>query len=329
MKLLILGGTVFLGRAIARAAAADHEVTCAARGESGSPPQGVRFVRVDRSSVEGLSNIEGTFDAVIDVARDPRHVRNAVDALAGRAGHWSFVSSCSVYADDSTPGQRAGLAPLLEPALPGAGGYDPELYGRYKVACEQIVLESALPAFVDRAGLIVGPEDRSGRFDYWVSRLARGGEILAPGSPSDYVQWIDVRDLAAWHVQAAETGLAGVFDGIGAPITRGRFFAEIATGLGVRQELTWVDQEFLAAQKVEPWMGERSLPMWLPLPQYSGFMRRDTAPALAAGLSPRPLPDTARDTLAWMAEAPALPRRAGLTPDEEAAVLRAWHESSA
>lgn len=328
MKLLILGGTVFLGRAIARAAEG-HDVTCAARGTSGSPPPGARFVRIDRGSVEGLSNLEGTFDAVIDVARQPGHVRNALTALAGRVGHWSFVSTCSVYADDGTPGQRAETAPLQEPTPPGLDEATAQQYGPAKVACEQLVLDSGLPAFIDRAGLIVGPEDRSGRFDYWVSRLARGGEILAPGAPSDHVQWIDVRDLAAWHVRAAETGLTGVFDGIGPPVTRGEFFAGLAGGLGVNPRLTWVDQDFLVEHKVEPWMGDRSLPMWLPLPEYAGFMTRDTAPSLTAGLAPRPLPGTARDTLTWLETAPDGPRRAGLTPDEEAELLRAWHAASA
>ena len=325
MKLLILGGTVFLGHEIARAAiASGHDVTCAARGSSGAPPSGAEFVRIDRTVPEGLSNLDGNFDAVIDVARHPSQVRAAIAALRGRTGHWSFVSTCSVYADDATPSQTVD-GPLKEPATPDVDETDMQFYGECKVTCEQLVAGTGLPHFIDRAGLIVGPGDTGNRFDYWVSRLARGGEILAPGTPGEFAQWIDVRDLAAWHIHAAESGLTGIYDGIGAPITRGEFLDTIASAIGVTPKLTWVDQDFLAAQEVSPWMGERSLPMWLPLPDYAGFMTRDTSPSFAAGLTQRPLADTARDTLAWLDTAPERTRRAGLTPTDEAEVLAAWH----
>jgi 2'-hydroxyisoflavone reductase len=325
VKLLILGGTAFLGREIARAAlAAGHDVTCAARGSAGSPPPGAHFVRIDRTAPDGMSNLDGNFDAVVDVARHPSQVRAAVTALAKRTGHWSFVSTCSVYADDTTPFQTTD-GPLKEPLAPQADETDMEFYGQAKVTCEQLVQETGLPVFIDRAGLIVGPEASENRFHYWVSRLARGGEILAPGSASDHVQWIDVRDLADWHVRAAESGLTGIHDGMCTPVTRGEFFDGIAAGIGVAPQLTWVDQDFLAAQKVGPWMGERTLPMWLPLPEYAGFMSRDTRSAYAAGLSPRPLADTARDTLAWLETNPESNHRAGLTASDEAEVLAAWH----
>ncbi|WP_020520329.1 NAD-dependent epimerase/dehydratase family protein [Catelliglobosispora koreensis] len=326
MKILILGGTVFLGRAAARAAVeAGHEVTCAARGVSGSVPDGVTFVEIDRSSPDGLSALEGTFDAAIDVARWPSHVRNSLAALEGRVGHWTFVSSCSAYSDDSVPLALAHQLPLHDP-LPEDGEEVMENYGPAKVACEQLFAATGVPTFVCRAGLIVGPEDIGNRFSYWVSRLDRGGEILAPGTPEDYVQWIDVRDLGAWLVKAAETGLTGAFDGIGAPVTRSEFFDGIASGLSVAPSLTWVPQEFLAEQNVSPWAGERSLPMWLPLPEYAGFMSHDVSPSLAAGLIQRPLAETARDTLAATGEGTAI--RAGLTAEEEAEVLAAWHKSS-
>jgi nucleoside-diphosphate-sugar epimerase len=160
-----------------------------------------------------------------------------------------------------------------------------------------------------------------------VSRLERGGEILAPGTPADHVQWIDVRDLADWHVRAAESGQTGTYDGICQPVTRGELFDGIATGIGVTPELTWIDQDFLAAHEVSPWMGERSLPMWLPVPDYAGFMARDTSTAHAAGLSPRPLADTTRDTLAWLETGPETNLRSGLTPQEEATLLADWRAS--
>lgn len=321
MRILVLGGTVFLGRAIARQAlAAGHDVTCAARGTSGDPVDGARFVTVDRDDPDGLRAVEGTFDAVVDVARKPSHVRHMVAALAGRAGHVTFVSSCSAYADTGTPDQTADTAPLLPPADPD--GEDPaasaEAYGRCKVTCEQLVVDAFDSVFVNRAGLIVGPEDPTGRFDYWVARHARGGEILVPGDPDDRVQYVDVRDLADWTIRAAEEGLTGVYDGIGIPITRRDFH----NGFGGAGTQTWVSQEFLVEHGVEPWSGPRSLPLWLLLPEYAGFLTRDTTRSLTAGLRTRPLPETAADTLAAFSDARHI---TGLTEDEEVELLREWH----
>ncbi|MFI6604710.1 NAD-dependent epimerase/dehydratase family protein [Nonomuraea sp. NPDC050536] len=314
MRTLVLGGTRFLSREIARQARdRGHEVVCAARGLAGDPPQGVEFVRVDRSEDGGLAPLEGTFDLVIDVASQPSLVRRAVAELAGRAGHWTFVSSRSVYADFREANQV-----LHEPLAPGADETDPRNFGPAKVACEQLVGDEAL---LVRAGLIVGPEDQSDRFTYWVDRLARGGPVLAPGTPDDLVQLVDVRDLAAWTLDAAGEGLSGPYEAISMPFGRGRLLAEIAAGLGVRPELVWAGQEFLAEQKVQPWMGPRSLPMWLPLPEYTGFTR-DTSAALAAGLHIRPVADTARDTLAWQRASGHTVSRSGLTPAEEAGLLR-------
>src|SRR5690349_4964986 len=216
MRLLILGGTQFLGRAIAaHACASGHDVTCAARGIAGAAPPGARFIRIDRDDPEGLAPLAGeAFDAVVDVSRHPGPVRRAVEALKPRAGHWTFVSTVSVYADNGTPGQRADTAPLRAPTAPDVEHCTDETYGAAKVACEQAV---GANAFICRAGLIAGPEDPTGRFTYWPVRLARGGEVLVAASPDDAVQLIDVRDLARWIVLAAETGLTGTFDAIGPP----------------------------------------------------------------------------------------------------------------
>jgi nucleoside-diphosphate-sugar epimerase len=331
MRLLVLGGTAFLGRAVARHARdAGHDVTCAARGRGGPPAAGVRFVRVDRAAAGGLAGLAGErFDAVVDVARLPSHVAAAVAALGDRVRHWVYVSTCSVYADDATPNQLAAAAPVLPPAPPGTDldDADPEGYGRNKLACERAVIGAvgADRAMLCRAGLIVGPEDPSGRFEYWVRRVARGGEVLAPGRPSDPVQLVDVRDLAGWLVQAAATGLAGTYDGMGPPMPRADFLAALAAGARVEPVFTWVDQEFLVEREVRPWMGPRSLPLWLPLPGYAGFLTRDPAPSLAAGLRLRPLPETAADTGAWLAGQPDAVDRCGLTAVDEADVLRQWH----
>jgi nucleoside-diphosphate-sugar epimerase len=333
MRLLVLGGTQFLGRAVAQlASTAGHDVTCAARGVSGEPVEGVRFVVVDRDDPLGLSPLEGEgFDAVVDVTRRPSHARQAVTALGDRVGHWSYVSTCSVYADQATPGQRASAAPLVAPAPPEVDdptGANQEWYGPCKVSCEQAVREAIGPerSFICRAGLIVGPEDPSDRFPYWVERLARGGEVLAPGSPNDLVQWVDVVDLAGWLVRAAETGLSGTYDGVGAPTRRGTFLAEVAAGVDRPDPaLTWVDQSFLEEHDVRPWSGERALPLWLPLPEYAGFMTRDVTDALAAGLVTRPVAETAASTLRWLHSHPNAVRRGGLVPADETDVLREWH----
>lgn len=322
MRLLILGGTQFLGRAIAvHALAAGHDVTCAARGIAGEVPDGARLIRVDRDEPDGLAPLAGEeFDAVVDVSRHPGQVRRAVAALKERAAHWAFVSTVSVYADNRTPGQRADTASLRAPTGPEIDRSTEETYGAAKVACEQAVGEAA---FICRAGLIAGPEDPTGRFTYWPARLDRGGEVLVAGSPDDAVQLIDVRDLARWIVRAAQTGLTGCFDGIGPSFTRGEFLAECARGVGACCTFTWADRAFLERHDVKRWTGPRSLPLWLPLPDLAGFATRDTRPARDAGLTVRPLADTARDTLTWM-RARGGPVT-GLTADEESAVLAAWH----
>ncbi|RKR87989.1 nucleoside-diphosphate-sugar epimerase [Micromonospora pisi] len=332
MRLLILGGTVFLGRAVARLArASGHHVTCAARGVSGEPVAGARFVQVDRDHPAGLSALDGErFDAVVDVTRRPSHARHAVAALADRVGHWSYVSTCSVYADNATPGQRADTAKLTVPApveVDNPVGEHADFYGPCKVSCEDAVRDGVGPerAFICRAGLIVGPEDPSDRFPYWVARLARGGEVLAPGTPDDRVQLVDVDDLAQWLLYAAENGLAGTFDGMSAALSRSRFLAEVAAGVGRPDpELTWVEQDFLLARDVRPWTGERSLPLWLPLPEYGGFLARDVTDSLAAGLRIRPIAQTAARTLEWIRASPGDVKAGGLEPAQEAEVLREW-----
>jgi 2'-hydroxyisoflavone reductase len=326
MHILILGGSQFLGRAVAsHACAAGHDVTCAARGVAGPIAAGARFIRVDRDVADGLAPLAGeTFDAVVDVARHPGQVRRAVAALKRPNVHWSFVSTISVYADNRVPGQRADTAPLREPTAGDMEHSTDAIYGAAKVACEQAVGNDA---FICRAGLIAGPEDPTGRFAYWPTRLARGGEVLAPGSPDDAVQFIDVRDLARWIVHAAEIHLTGIYDGIGPIRTRGELLADCAAALNASCTFTWIDRAFLEAHDVRRWAGPRSLPLWLPLPDFAGFMTRDTSPAREAGLISRPPGDTARDTLHWLrsSDGPVV----GLTADEERAVLSAWHAREA
>jgi nucleoside-diphosphate-sugar epimerase len=332
MRLLVLGGTAFLGRATAAyAVAAGHEVTCAARGQAGPVPDGATLIAVDRGRPDGFAPLAGrTFDAVIDVSSVPSHVRLAVAELAGQVGHWTYVSTISVYADQSAPDQRVEDTLVVPPAPPEVDEPFADAYANYavcKVACEEAVLGSGVAAFICRAGLIVGPEDPSDRFTYWPVRLARPGPVLAPGSPDQPVQWVDVRDLAAWLVQAAETGRTGVYDGTGAAVPWSEFLTGVAAGVGTDPEVVWVDDGFLADHDVRHWSGPRSLPLWLPLPESAGMLTRDTSAALGAGLRSRPLSATARDTLEWYAATGAPELRSGLAAAAEAVVLEAWHTS--
>lgn len=327
MRTLVLGGTVFLSKAVAETARdAGHDVTCLARGVSGAAPAGVRLVRADRDAPDPYAELDGeSFDAVVDVSNGLTQVRQALATLAPRARHWTYVSTCNVYADTATPGQRADTAPLLAPAAHDTT--DIEQYGEVNRACEVATVDAVGTdrAFLCRPGLIVGPGDRSMRFRYWVARLARGGEVLAPGTPDRPVQVIDVRDLAAWIVRSGEAGRSGAYDGVGAPVPMAGLLADIAAGVGTRPDLTWVDQDFLTANEVAPWMGPRSLPLWLPVPEYAGFAARDVSASLAAGLRTRSIADTARDTLAAADSEPS--RAAGLTAAEEAELLAAWHQT--
>ncbi|MDP2772421.1 MAG: epimerase [Nocardioides sp.] len=324
MRILVLGGTMFLSKAVAaEAVSRGHEVDCAARGSSGSVPDGARLMVWDRDRPVPADLADTSYDAVVDVARHPSRVRSAVAAWPG--AHWVFVSTGSVYLDESTPGGTPATKEVCEPIVEDVDlSVEPEAYGPMKVACEQIVREGAASSMVVRPGLICGPGDPSGRYTYWPARLAHGGEVLAPGRPDDSVQIIDVRDLATWVVEAAEARLTGVFDGVG-PVARfAALLASSAEGVGSAPTLTWVDQEFLTEQGVEPWSGPDALPLWLPRPEYDGMLAHDPTPSLAAGLRVRPVGETARDTLAWVRAEPDA-AVGGITREREAELLAAWH----
>lgn len=329
MRLLVLGGTVFLSRAVAaEAVTRGHRVTCAARGVSGEAPDGAELVRVDRDDPDGLDPLTGrTFDAVVDVERlsVPR-LRRALSALGAGVGHWTYVSTSSVYADSASAGQRAETAPLLDPVPDDVDTGDPEAYGPLKVACENVVREMIGDrAFVCRPGLIAGPGDWSDRFGYWPARVSLGGRFLAPGRPEDRVQYVDVRDCAAWIVTAAETGLVATLDAICPPMPWGEWLSAVIAATNTDAEPTWVSQDFLLEQGVAPWMGPGSLPLWLPMPEYAGFMSRDVTGSLAAGLRIRPAQDTASAAFGWEQERGLTrERRTGLSPEREAELLSRW-----
>jgi 2'-hydroxyisoflavone reductase len=326
MRLLVLGGTIFVSRAVAaEALRRGHDVVCAARGTSGSLPEGATLVRVDRDAPDGLDVLAGEkFDAVVDVARiSHTWVSRALDALADNAGHWTFVSSISVYADSKTTGQTPGapvLAPREEHVAPG-GPLDAGQYGAIKVASENAVLDRlADRTFVVRPGLVTGLGDGSDRFGYWPARMARGGRVVVPDTQTPS-QIIDVQDLANWIVDAAVGRLVGVFDAINEPAPLSQVLRKIADTVGLDGELVPVPEPTLVEAGVETWMGPRSLPLWV-TEEDSGHGAHDPSPSYAAGLRTRSWEDA---TLAALEHERALgldrPRKAGLTPEEEAEVL--------
>ncbi|WP_187366761.1 NAD-dependent epimerase/dehydratase family protein [Nocardioides dongxiaopingii] len=328
MRLLVLGGTVFLSEEVAaEAVRRGHEVVCACRGASGAVPEGARLVRWDRGAGDPAPGDDvGRVDAVVDVARHPSWVRAGLSAWTD--AHWVFVSTINVYADTGTPGGRPGTLPLVEPVhtdgdlVPG----DSDVYGAMKRGCELAVTASAASSTIVRPGLICGPGDPTSRFGYWPERLveaADGSEVLAGGSPEDVVQVVDVRDLAAWLVTLAEQRTAGEYDGVGPATPIGDLLAGVAEGVGSEAALTWVPDDVLAEHGVEPWSGERGLPLWLPRPEHDGMLAHDARPSLDAGLVVRPVAETARDTLAWLRAHPDA-TRTGLSREHEREVLRAW-----
>ncbi|AHI01919.1 SDR family oxidoreductase [Kutzneria viridogrisea] len=327
MRVLVLGGTVFVSWAVAEEALRrGHEVVCAARGTSGQVPAGARLVRVDRDDPAGLAPLAGErFDAVVDVAKmSYPWVRDALAALGAGAGHWTFVSTINVYADEATKGLDARAA-LREPLTAEGGEQTPENYGAIKVASEEAVRDAVGDrAFVVRPGLITGPKDDSDRFGYWPGRMARGGQVLVPDAAEQLVQYVDVRDLAAWIVDAAEQRLVGDFDAVCPAQRLGDLLAgiaELAAPAGT--ELVPVSPEVLTANGVQPWGGPRSLPLWLPA-EYHGIAAREVSASLAAGLRPRPLDEVVSGALGRERELGLdRERRAGLSRAAEAEVLAA------
>jgi 2'-hydroxyisoflavone reductase len=309
VKLLVLGGTKFLGRAIVDTAlAGGHELTLFNRGETdaGLFPD-VEQLRGDRDG--GLDALAGReWDAVVDTCGYfPRIVRQSAEALTGSLGAYCFISSVSVYDDLSGVVDEESPRGTLDDESAEEFGAEFERYGPFKALCESVVQEIyGERALVIRPGLIVGPHDPSGRFTYWPHRLARGGETLAPGPPERLAQFIDVRDLAEWIVRLLEDGHRGVFNAT----NEGVPWRELLAGANV----TWVPDEFLVAQEVGEWM---ELPLWIADPAFVGMQMTDVSRAVAAGLRTRPAAETMRDTLALAQPVDGV----GLAPEREAELL--------
>ncbi len=329
LRILILGGTGFIGPyQVQYALDRGHSVTLFNRGQTNSSlfPNVPRLIG-DRNLPDGHKALEsGTWDVVIDnPTANPKWVRDAGKALKGRTKHYIFVSTISVFSTLSKPFDENG--PLNTPTDIDAP-FDVAKYGANKVRSEieaKTQFGSALT--IVRPGLIVGPGDLSDRFSYWPVRIDKGGEILAPGTPSDPVQYIDAHDLCEWIVRLAEQRTFGTFNATG-PKTPTNI-AELLYGIQAvttsDAKFIWVPADFLAEKKVRAWS---EMPVWVPpTGDTAGFARVICAKAYAAGLTFRPLADTAKDTLTWYHGRPAAEQekaRAGLASEKEVAVLAAW-----
>ena len=330
MNILILGGTIFLGRAIVEAALArGHTLTLFNRGQHNAHLfADVEKLHGDRDGELGV--LHGRhWDAVIDTCGYlPRIVRDSAEALADSVERYVFISTISVYANYATLGldETAPVGTLADPSVELITG---ESYGPLKALCEQAV-EQTLPGrtLLIRPGLIVGPNDPTDRFSYWVARAARGGEILAPGDPQRHIQVVDVRDLAAWTVRMVEAQSTGVYNITGPlePIRFAQFLHGCIAEADTDARLTWACEAFLLAQGVEPWS---DMPLWLAIeqePDSVGFGDISIARALATGLEFRSLRETIHDTHVWVQARPAdHVWRAGISAEREAELLRAWH----
>jgi 2'-hydroxyisoflavone reductase len=343
MNILILGGTGFTGpHQVRYAISRGHKVTVFNRGKThkGEVPEGVEQLIGDRSG-----NLDALKNRKWDVAIDnptmlPAWVRDAAQVLKGNVDRYVFISTISVFGDNSKPGmdengrldKYEGPDPMKETRQTvEASGF--KLYGPLKALSEQEA-EKWFPGktLVIRPGLIVGPGDETDRFTYWPVRIDRGGEVLAPGNQSDPAQIIDARDLAEWTIRMVENREVGIYNATGpaTPLTIGTMLGTIKDVVKSNATFTWADAKFLEEQKVAPWS---DMPVWVPPEgEMAGFAFISIKRALEKGLTFRPLGDTARDALAWFKSQPPERQaklRAGLTPEREKEVLEAWHKRKA
>ena len=321
MRLLVIGGTVFLGRhLVSLALAAGHQVTTLNRGTHNLAEQAnVERLIADREI--DLNQLLGrTFDAVVDTCGyHPDTVRHSLKVLSGSVGTYVFVSTVSVYGDFSAIGiSEDNPIKYTQPSEQGD-------YGSLKADCEKVVTE-LMPesSLIIRPGLMAGPYDPTDRFTYWPARFARGGKVIVPDRLDRFIQFIDVRDLAAWVISLAEAQARGIYIATGPQqrLSMGEFLDECEQT--VRKDTQWVRVEDAALEKagVAPWT---ELPLWIPVAKrsFAGVMRLDRSKAVAAGLTYRPIADTIADTLAWdQMRDPSIPRLAGLSAEREAELLR-------
>ncbi|MFC1500476.1 twin-arginine translocation signal domain-containing protein [Candidatus Zixiibacteriota bacterium] len=330
LKILILGGTSLIGPSqVEYALARGHTVTLFNRGRTNTHlfPEVEKLVGDRDNDIEALKGRE--WDVVLDNHPSiPRWVRMTAELLKDSVQQYVFVSSLSVYSDNSIIGmdENGPVATIDDPTIEQVTG---ATYGALKVLCEQEA-ERAFPGRATniRPGLIVGPGDSSDRYTYWPVRIDRGGEVLAPGDPLDPVQIIDTRDLGEWMIHLVENSTYGLFNATGPekPLPIGEMLGSIKEGIGSDATFTWVNADFLQEQRIRAWS---DMPAWVPPRDgMEGFGRFDCSRAIAAGLTFRPHEITARDTLEWHKTRPE-ERQAnllsGISAEREAEVLEAWH----
>jgi len=340
MKILIIGGTKFLGRHLINAALSrGHEVTLFNRGKvySDDPLETVEQIRGDRNA--DLDRLGGrNWDACIDTCGYlPQSVQASAEFLRERVGQYIFISSISAYASfrETNADETAPLAELTAEQRERLEKIDPqgeltgpvlgEMYGALKALCEQAA-ENAMPnrTLIVRSGLIVGEYDWTDRFTYWVMRAARGGKVLAPGNPQRFVQFIDASDLARWIIKMAEASQNGIYNANGKPfdLTFAALLEEIKAVTGSDAEFTWADEDFLKAENVQPW-GDMPLYLYESDVEWQGFLSANVDKALASGLEFRPLSETIRATLNWR-ETIDDELKAGISAEREAELLEKW-----
>ncbi|MDF5758087.1 NAD-dependent epimerase/dehydratase family protein [Spongiactinospora sp. TRM90649] len=333
MRTLIIGGTVFLGRAIVQEALRrGHQVTTFNRGASGADAPGVEAVHGDRQVTADLERLaeRREWDAVIDVCGYvPRVVGESVRLLSGRAPTYAFISSISAISE--FPAKAVNEESARFECAPDAGPDDGD-YGTLKAGCERAV-EQGFDGnrLIIEPGLILGPHENVGRLPWWLTRMQRGGRVLAPGDPAKPMQVIDARDIAAFTLDQAEAGTDDRFltSGEQGNTTYGGWLAECARVTGSDAEPIWVDDDFLLEHDVEPWT---EFPLWVPnKPDMKELWDMSSAKAAAAGLRCRPVAETVADTWAWLRDIPVDQRSFrtsmlthGIEPDKEAAILAAW-----
>lgn len=328
MRLLVLGGTRFVGRAVIDdALSRGWEVTAVHRGLTGTPPAGVRVRQADRTSEAALTAAlgDGSWDAVVDTwSGAPATAGLAARLLSGRAARFGYVSSLSVYVWGSHRSESSPVVPGNADAVDGD-------YAALKRGAELAVLDAFPDAVLARAGLILGPHEDIGRLPWWLDRIARGGPVVAPGRPGRPLQYVDARDLARWMLDNVaghplNDGLAGPVDVVSRSghTTTQELLQACVEVTGADARLVWVDEAALAAAGAEPWT---HLPCWVPeAGEYAGFMESDSSLAAATGLRCRAVTETVADTWAWL-RAEGLPaQRAdrpvhGLPPEIEARLL--------
>lgn len=316
-RVLVLGGTGWVGRAVAGRLLADGaEVTCLARGESGDVSDGARLVRADRRAPDAYDGVPGEWDEVVEIAYEPELVEPALDALADRAAHWTLVSSVSVYESNAVAGADESAA-VVEPV-------DLARYPDAKVAAERASIgRLGDRLLIVRPGLIVGADDPSDRFGYWAARFSRPGPVLMPTTADRFAQVIDVADLADGIALAGARAVVGTVNAVGEERPLADVLRAVADAAGFDGDTVEVDDETLLEHDVRYWAGARSLPLWLPIAD-GGFARRSGRRFRDAGGRLSPLAETISRVLAdERGRGVERPRRSGLTAAEERAVLHA------